>query len=133
MPESWRDAEANASSSAVAAQSPGGGKKPVAAGEASGAMPRVPFHRLFAFADCTDVGLMLLGALGAPAVFVGFLVPIREAGVLLPQLLIAAYIRRLPHPALQHRLPCTPAPARLTTHRAARRPCVMAAAEYTPR
>jgi MFS family permease len=38
----------------------------------------------------------LLGALGAPAVFVGFLVPIREAGVLLPQLLIAAYIRRLP-------------------------------------
>ena len=38
----------------------------------------------------------LLGALGAPAVFVGFLVPIREAGVLLPQLAVAAYIRRLP-------------------------------------
>jgi MFS family permease len=37
----------------------------------------------------------LLGALGAPAVFVGFLVPIREAGVLLPQLAVAAYIRRL--------------------------------------
>ena len=38
----------------------------------------------------------LLGAVGAPAAFVGFLVPIREAGVLLPQLAVAAYIRRLP-------------------------------------
>jgi hypothetical protein len=38
----------------------------------------------------------LLGVLGAPAAFTGFLVPIREAGVLLPQLLVAAYIRRLP-------------------------------------
>lgn len=38
----------------------------------------------------------LLGVLGAPAVFTGFLVPIREAGVLLPQLLVAAWIRRLP-------------------------------------
>ena len=38
----------------------------------------------------------LLGAAGAPAAFVGFLVPIREAGALLPQLLVAAYIRRLP-------------------------------------
>lgn len=38
----------------------------------------------------------LLGALGAPAAFVGFLVPVREAGVLLPQLAVAAYIRRLP-------------------------------------
>lgn len=38
----------------------------------------------------------LLGSLGAPAAFVGFLVPIREAGVLLPQLAVAAYIRRLP-------------------------------------
>ncbi|MEX2525014.1 MAG: MFS transporter [Gammaproteobacteria bacterium] len=37
----------------------------------------------------------LLGVLGAPAAFVGFLVPIREAGVLLPQLLVAAWIRRL--------------------------------------
>lgn len=37
----------------------------------------------------------LMGALGAPATFVGFLVPIREAGVLLPQLAVAAYIRRL--------------------------------------
>jgi len=38
----------------------------------------------------------LLGAAGAPAAFVGFLVPVREAGALLPQLLVAAYIRRLP-------------------------------------
>lgn len=38
----------------------------------------------------------LLGALGAPAAFTGFLVPIREAGVLLPQLAVAAYIRRMP-------------------------------------
>ncbi|MEJ2094473.1 MAG: MFS transporter, partial [Gammaproteobacteria bacterium] len=37
----------------------------------------------------------LLGSLGVPASFTGFLVPIREAGVLLPQLLVAAYIRRL--------------------------------------
>lgn len=37
----------------------------------------------------------LLGALGTPAAFTGFLVPIREAGVLLPQLLVAAFIRRL--------------------------------------
>ena len=37
----------------------------------------------------------LIGALGAPAVFAGFLVPIREAGVLLPQLFVAAYIRSI--------------------------------------
>ena len=38
----------------------------------------------------------LLGALGAPTAFVGFLVPIREAGVLVPQLMVAAFIRRMP-------------------------------------
>jgi hypothetical protein len=38
----------------------------------------------------------LLGALGAPAAFTGFLVPIREAGVLLPQLAVAAYVRHMP-------------------------------------
>jgi hypothetical protein len=38
----------------------------------------------------------LLATLGAPAAFTGFLVPIREAGVLLPQLLVAAYIRSMP-------------------------------------
>jgi MFS family permease len=37
----------------------------------------------------------LFNALGVPVSFVGFLVPIREAGVLLPQLLVAAYIRAM--------------------------------------
>ncbi|XP_062208905.1 ABC transporter B family member 21-like [Phragmites australis] len=73
MPESWRAAEVNASPSASSAagaaqsQSPGNGKGPAAAGEPPGATPRVPFHRLFAFADSTDAALMLLGALGAVA------------------------------------------------------------------
>ncbi|MCB1800716.1 MAG: MFS transporter [Gammaproteobacteria bacterium] len=38
----------------------------------------------------------MLGALGAPAAFTGFLVPIRESGVLLPQMAVAAYVRRMP-------------------------------------
>ena len=38
----------------------------------------------------------LMGSLGAPAAFTGFLVPIREAGVLLPQLAVAARIRAMP-------------------------------------
>ncbi|KAL6626331.1 hypothetical protein ACP70R_030057 [Stipagrostis hirtigluma subsp. patula] len=77
MPESWRPAEGNASPpppSASAAESPGAGGGRSAAGEPSGgggggggAMPRVPFHKLFAFADSTDAALMLLGALGAVA------------------------------------------------------------------
>ncbi len=37
----------------------------------------------------------LFGALGVPAAITGFLVPIREAGVLLPQLAVAAAVRRL--------------------------------------
>ncbi|MGD8176003.1 MFS transporter [Marinimicrobium sp. ARAG 43.8] len=37
----------------------------------------------------------LIGAAGASSGFAGFLVPIREAGVLVPQLLVAAYIRRV--------------------------------------
>ncbi|NNJ91066.1 MAG: MFS transporter [Gammaproteobacteria bacterium] len=37
----------------------------------------------------------LFGSLGVPAAFTGFLVPIREAGVLLPQLIVAAAIRHL--------------------------------------
>jgi MFS family permease len=36
-----------------------------------------------------------LSALGAPAAIAGFLVPVRESGVLLPQLIVAAYIRHL--------------------------------------
>ncbi|NWO11359.1 MFS transporter [Chromohalobacter salexigens] len=35
----------------------------------------------------------LLGALGAPVWMVGFLVPVREAGALLPQVFVAGYIR----------------------------------------
>jgi hypothetical protein len=38
----------------------------------------------------------MLGAVGAPAAFAGFLVPVREAGVLLPQMAVAAYVRRMP-------------------------------------
>lgn len=38
----------------------------------------------------------LFSALGVPAAFTGFLVPIREAGVLIPQLFVAAYVRALP-------------------------------------
>lgn len=38
----------------------------------------------------------LMTALGAPAFMLGFLVPIRESGALLPQLVIAALIRRAP-------------------------------------
>jgi hypothetical protein len=37
----------------------------------------------------------MFGTLGVPATFTGFLVPIREAGVLLPQLAVAAAVRRL--------------------------------------
>ncbi|MDT8438049.1 MAG: MFS transporter [Wenzhouxiangellaceae bacterium] len=38
----------------------------------------------------------LMGALGAPAVMTSFLVPIRESGSLIPQLLIAAWVRLKP-------------------------------------
>lgn len=38
----------------------------------------------------------LLGAIGAPVAFAGFLVPIRQAGALLPQLAAAARIRAAP-------------------------------------
>lgn len=37
----------------------------------------------------------VFGMLAVPAVFTGFLVPIREAGVLLPQLAVAAAVRRV--------------------------------------
>jgi hypothetical protein len=38
----------------------------------------------------------LMGALGAPAALVGVLVPIRESGSLIPQLMIGAWMRRHP-------------------------------------
>lgn len=47
-------------------------------------------------ADAKLVLSWLLGALGAPAWMIGFLVPIREAGALLPQLVTAGSIRALP-------------------------------------
>lgn len=47
-------------------------------------------------ADAKLVLSWLLAALGAPAWMIGFLVPIREAGALLPQLVTAASIRALP-------------------------------------
>ncbi|MCM5569700.1 hypothetical protein M6I34_04185 [Burkholderiaceae bacterium FT117] len=47
-------------------------------------------------ADPKLVLAWLLGAVGAPAFMTGLLVPIREAGALLPQLVIAASIRALP-------------------------------------
>ncbi|MDY6941700.1 MAG: MFS transporter [Pseudomonadota bacterium] len=39
----------------------------------------------------------LIGAVGAPPALVAWLVPIRESGSLIPQLIIAAQIRRQPH------------------------------------
>lgn len=48
------------------------------------------------FADPKLVLAWLLGAVGAPAAAVGMLVPTREALALLPQLITAGYIRRLP-------------------------------------
>ena len=47
------------------------------------------------FADPKLVLAWLLGALGAPAYITGLLVPVREAGALLPQLIIAGGIRSL--------------------------------------
>ena len=44
-------------------------------------------------ADAKLVIPWILTSLGAPAFMTGLTVPIREAGALLPQLLIAAYIR----------------------------------------
>jgi len=72
MPESWRPAEASAAAAAppdagtpgASARSPGAGNG--GKGRAVAAT-RAPFHKLFAFADSTDVALMLLGALGAVA------------------------------------------------------------------
>lgn len=48
------------------------------------------------FADPKLVLAWLLGALGAPGAAIGMLVPVREALALLPQLVTAGAIRRLP-------------------------------------
>lgn len=47
-------------------------------------------------ADAKLVLAWLMGALGAPSYLVGFLVPVRESGALLPQLVTAASIRAMP-------------------------------------
>lgn len=47
-------------------------------------------------ADAKLVLAWLMGALGAPTFMVAFLVPVRESGALLPQLLTAASIRAMP-------------------------------------
>lgn len=49
-----------------------------------------------AIANPKTVLAWLLTALSAPAIFTAFLVPVRESGSLLPQLIIASYVRRIP-------------------------------------
>ncbi len=49
-----------------------------------------------AIANPKTVLAWMLSALGAPGVFTAFLVPIRESGSLIPQLVIASYVRRQP-------------------------------------
>ncbi len=49
-----------------------------------------------AIANPKTVLAWMLSALGAPGVFTAFLVPIRESGSLIPQLVIASFVRRQP-------------------------------------
>jgi hypothetical protein len=49
-----------------------------------------------AIANPKTILAWMLSALGAPGVFTAFLVPIRESGSLIPQLLIASYVRLQP-------------------------------------
>jgi MFS family permease len=49
-----------------------------------------------AIADAKTTLPWLMSALGAPVALTGLLVPIRESGSLIPQLAIAAYVRRQP-------------------------------------
>jgi hypothetical protein len=64
------------------------------------------FFRIFVSNTLTKVGdrlaspkstiAWLLQSLGAPVFFTGLIVPLREAGSLLPQLFVAGFVRRLP-------------------------------------
>ena len=47
-----------------------------------------------AIANPKTILAWMLSALGAPGVFTAFLVPVRESGSLIPQLVIASYVRR---------------------------------------
>lgn len=47
-----------------------------------------------AIANPKTVLAWMLSALGAPGIFTAFLVPVRESGSLIPQLVIASYVRR---------------------------------------
>jgi len=49
-----------------------------------------------ALANAKTVLAWVMSTVGAPGAMVAFLVPIRESGSLLPQLIIASYVRRLP-------------------------------------
>ncbi len=49
-----------------------------------------------AIANPKTILAWLLSSLGAPGLFTAFLVPIRESGALIPQLIIASFIRRQP-------------------------------------
>ncbi len=49
-----------------------------------------------AIANPKTILAWMMSALGAPAVLTAFLVPIRESGSLIPQLVIASYVRRQP-------------------------------------
>jgi len=49
-----------------------------------------------AIANPKTVLAWLMGSLGAPAAFTAFLVPIRESGSMVPQLVIASFVRRQP-------------------------------------
>lgn len=47
-----------------------------------------------AIANPKTILAWMLSALGAPGIFTAFLVPVRESGSLIPQLVIASYVRR---------------------------------------
>jgi MFS family permease len=47
-----------------------------------------------AIANPKTILAWMLSALGAPGIFTAFLVPVRESGSLIPQLIIASYVRR---------------------------------------
>jgi hypothetical protein len=57
---------------------------------------QLPTHRPAKTAPGLQRIYSLLSAVGAPTVFVGMLLPLRQAGTLLPQLAVAGRIRQYP-------------------------------------